>query len=116
MAPPAVPTREPVEAGNQGPPSTSPLHLRNVLRNTGEVRDMPAPRLVYADMIPRQSLADGIVEGDLGVRVVVNGLDFGALAGGQIALRLNHQGHSGNTELEAVLLGFERLLREFRGR
>ena len=56
-----------------------------------------------------------LIQRDPRVRVVGYGLAFGGLIGGQVVLRLNHQGHGRGAELEALLFVFQALLGKYPG-
>ncbi len=60
--------------------------------------------MIYVQRGPQR-----LIERDAGMRVVGHGLHFRALAGGQIALVLNHLENSGGAQRVAALVGRERL-------
>src|SRR5262252_6008776 len=104
-------------AGGKGEPASQVSlicpPLRQYRRYRRQPRNLSGLCLFNGDSVYVQRLSQGLIESDLGVRVVRHRLDFSALESGEVALGLNDRGRSGLAELEPVLLGIQSLFREY---
>src|SRR5579883_713495 len=103
--------QSPVLAATAGENSLgSLLPLRKIRGKSGWPGYLASHRFVKRDVIGFKRGAQGLVERDLGVRVVRHGLHLRANGTGQVALILNHLKHGTRTELVFALIGGQRLL------